>query len=87
MGVVHEEEDEGAEANWGEDLDIVEVEGQNGEVVVVDDTKVRGEDDDEGGWDLQDLELPAYVTLANVVGTTHTVSFVTPSPGMPVSQI
>ena len=37
-GAVHEEEDEGAEANWGEDLDIAEVEGQNGEVVVVDDT-------------------------------------------------
>ena len=29
-GAVHEEEDEGDEANWGEDLDIAEVEGQNG---------------------------------------------------------
>ena len=87
MGAIHEEEDEGAEANWGEDLDIAEVEGQNGEVVVVDDTKARGEDDDEGGWDLQYLELPPYVTMTNVAGTTHTVSFVTPSPGMPASQI
>ena len=46
LGAVHKEEDEGVEANWGEYLDIAEVEGQNGEVVVVDDTKVRGEDDD-----------------------------------------
>jgi len=86
-GAVHEEEDEGAAGNWGEDLDIAEVEGQNGEVVVVDDTEVRGDDDDEGGWDLEDLELPADVTAANVAGATHTTSFVTPSPGMPVSQI
>ena len=54
---------------------------------MVDDTNVRGEDDDEGGWDLEDLELPADVTTENVAGTTHTVSFVTPSPGMAVSQI
>ena len=47
-GSIHEEEDEAAEGNCGEDLDITEVEGQNGEVVVVDDTEVRGEDDDEG---------------------------------------
>ena len=87
MGAVHEEKDEGAEANWGEDLDIAEVEGQNGEVVVVDDTKVRREDDDEGGWDLEDLELLADVTTTNVAGTNHTVSFVTPSLGMLVSQI
>ena len=53
---------------------------------MVDDTKVRGEDDDEGGWDL-DLELLANVTTENVAGTTHIVSFVTPSPGMLVSQI
>ena len=64
MGAVHEEEDEGVEANWGEDLDIAEVEGQNGKVMVVDDTEVRGEDDDEGGWDLEDLELPINVTMA-----------------------
>ena len=86
-GAVHEEEDEGVESNWSEDLDIAEVEGKNGEVVVVDDTELRGEDDDEGGWDLEDLQLPADVTMENVAGTTHTVSFVTPSPGMPVSQI
>lgn len=86
-GAVHEEEDEGAAANWGEDLDIAEVEGQNGEVVVVDDTEVRGDDDEEGGWDLEDLELPADVATANAAGTTHSTSFVTPTPGMPVSQI
>ena len=61
-GTIHEEEDEGAESNWGEYLDIAEVEGKNGEVVVVDDTEVRGEDDDEGGWDLEYLELPENVT-------------------------
>ena len=87
MGAVHEEKDEGVEANWGEYIDIFEVEGKNGEVVVVDDTKVRGEDDDEGGWDLEDLELLEDVTTTNVAGTTHIVSFATPSPNMPVSQI
>ena len=33
------------------------------------------------------MEFPADVTTENVAGTTHTVSFVTPSPGMLVSQI
>jgi len=40
---------------------------------VVDDTEARGDDDDERGWDLEDLELPADVTSANVAGTTHSV--------------
>ena len=33
------------------------------------------------------MELPVDVTTENVAGTTHIVSFVTPSPGIPVSQI
>lgn len=52
-GAVHEE-DEGAA-----DLNISGVEKQNGEVVVIDDREVRGDNEDEVGWDLKDLKLPA----------------------------
>uniref|UniRef100_A0A0C9RN30 Coatomer subunit alpha n=1 Tax=Wollemia nobilis TaxID=56998 RepID=A0A0C9RN30_9CONI len=86
-GMDQEEEDEGAGANWGEDLDIAAAEPQNGEVVVVDDREVKGEDEEEGGWDLEDLELPPDVASANVAGATNAVAFVAPSQGMPVSQI
>ncbi|GLJ44328.1 hypothetical protein SUGI_0928100 [Cryptomeria japonica] len=86
-GIYQEEEDEGVAANWGEELDITEAEGQNGEVLVVDDGEVKGEDNEEGGWDLEDLELPPDISSVNVVSASNAVSFVAPSQGMPVSQI
>ncbi|KAL4186710.1 hypothetical protein AMTRI_Chr09g15360 [Amborella trichopoda] len=83
-----EEEEEAAVADWGEDLDIVESSGQNGHV----DAEVEGggeqeEKSEEGGWDLEDLELPPEVESANASTNVRSTVFVAPTPGMPVSQI
>eukprot|EP01018_Ginkgo_biloba_P037150 Gb_15817 [translate_table: standard] len=85
-GTVHEEEDEGAAADWGEDIDITEAEGENGDATVVDNHEVRDGEGDEGGWDMEDLDLPPDVAASNV-GATQTALFVAPTPGMPVCQI
>eukprot|EP00252_Welwitschia_mirabilis_P021041 TRINITY_DN5284_c0_g1_i1.p1 TRINITY_DN5284_c0_g1~~TRINITY_DN5284_c0_g1_i1.p1 ORF type:complete len:1221 (-),score=281.99 TRINITY_DN5284_c0_g1_i1:440-4102(-) len=82
-----EEEEDGTDANWGEDLDIDESQKHNGDNMVVDEEREVGEEEEgEGGWDLEDLELPSDVTTANSLSASQSV-FVTPSPGMPVSQI
>lgn len=84
-----EEDEEAADADWGEDLDIVDVEGmQNGDIGVVDeDGEVHEENDDEGGWDLEDLELPPDVDTPQAAASARSLVFVAPTPGMPVSQI
>ena len=40
---------------------------------MVDDIEVRGEDDDEGGRDIEDSELPVDVTMENATGMCHVV--------------
>lgn len=82
----YEDEYEEAAADWGEDIDIENVEGENGEATVLDDQEARCGEDDEGGWDMEDLELPPDVAAANV-GTNQSTLFVAPTSGMPVSQI
>ncbi|KAL5726011.1 hypothetical protein ACHQM5_009084 [Ranunculus cassubicifolius] len=82
------EEDEGLEADWVEDLDIDDVIGlPNGNVklVVENDDIIDG--NDEGGWDLEELELPPEVSTPKVSRNGHSSVFVAPTPGMPVSQI
>ncbi|PPS05926.1 hypothetical protein GOBAR_AA14693 [Gossypium barbadense] len=54
---------------------------QNGDVT---DGEVA-EDNEEGGWDLEDLELPPEVETPRV--NARSSVFVAPTPGMPVSQI
>eukprot|EP00268_Persea_americana_P024120 TRINITY_DN2358_c0_g1_i2.p1 TRINITY_DN2358_c0_g1~~TRINITY_DN2358_c0_g1_i2.p1 ORF type:complete len:1219 (+),score=265.30 TRINITY_DN2358_c0_g1_i2:284-3940(+) len=83
-----EEEEEAAAADWGEDLDIVDVDGvQNGDAgVVVEDEDVNEGDNEEGGWDLEDLELPPEIDTPKAAVSSRSV-FVAPSPGMPVNQI
>ncbi|XP_031494258.1 coatomer subunit alpha-1-like [Nymphaea colorata] len=85
-GGPEEEEDEADGANWGEDLDIVDVDGQN-HVEVIEDGEVEEGDEEEGGWDLEDLELPPELENSSAVANSRTSAFVAPSPGMPVSQI
>ncbi|MED6167096.1 hypothetical protein PIB30_115789, partial [Stylosanthes scabra] len=55
-----EEEYEAADGDWGEELDMVDVDGiQNGDIsAILDDGEPGEEDDGEGGWELEDLELP-----------------------------
>ncbi|KAJ1440961.1 WD40/YVTN repeat-like-containing domain superfamily [Sesbania bispinosa] len=63
-----DEEYEAADGDWGEELDMVDVDGlQNGDVVaILDDGEVAEEGDEEGGWELEDLELPPEVDTPKV---------------------
>ncbi|XP_043714233.1 coatomer subunit alpha-1 [Telopea speciosissima] len=85
-----EEDDETADADWGEDLDIVDVDGmQNGDVGIADEDGevAHEENDEEGGWDLEDLELPPEVDSPQTATSARSMVFVAPTPGMSVSQI
>ncbi|KAF5185856.1 Coatomer subunit alpha-1 [Thalictrum thalictroides] len=85
---VQEEDEEAADADWGEELDIVDGEGpQNGDVGAVEDGEANDENEEEGGWDLEDLELPPEVDTPKVSANARSAVFITPTPGMPVSQI
>ncbi|XP_057846922.2 coatomer subunit alpha-1-like [Cryptomeria japonica] len=75
------EEDEGNGADWGEDIAIENAERENGQVIMADDKEATGRENEDGGWDMEELELPQDV------GITHNTLFVTPTQGMPVSQI
>nr|XP_004238316.1 coatomer subunit alpha-1 [Solanum lycopersicum] len=85
----HEEYEEAADADWGESLDIGEVENlQNGDIsMVLDDEEGKEENDEEGGWDLEDLDLPPDTDTPKTASNARSSVFVTPNPGMPVSQI
>uniref|UniRef100_A0A2P2IV55 Coatomer subunit alpha n=2 Tax=Rhizophora mucronata TaxID=61149 RepID=A0A2P2IV55_RHIMU len=83
-----EEYEEAADADWGEDLDIVDVENMpNGDVsMVLVDEEVH-EENDEGGWDLEDIDLPPEMDAPKAASNAHPSVFVAPTSGMPVSQI
>ncbi|XP_060199768.1 coatomer subunit alpha-1-like [Lycium barbarum] len=85
----HEEYEEAADADWGESLDIGEVENlQNGDIsMVLEDEEGKEENDEEGGWDLEDLDLPPDTDTPKAASNARSSVFVTPTPGMPVSQI
>ncbi|KAF4369616.1 coatomer subunit alpha-1 [Cannabis sativa] len=85
-GVV-EEDDEAADADWGEELDMVDVDGLPNDVTAIsEDGEAVGENDEEGGWDLEDLELPPEADTPKATNARSSV-FVAPTPGMSVSQI
>ncbi|PPR87639.1 hypothetical protein GOBAR_AA33049 [Gossypium barbadense] len=81
-----DEEEEGAEGDWGEDLDVVDGLRIGDVSAILEDGEVA-EENEEGGWDLEDLELPAEVETPKVSGNGRSSIFVAPTPGMPVSQI
>eukprot|EP00250_Pteridium_aquilinum_P020114 c24708_g1_i4 orf=186-3830(-) len=86
-GAVGEEEDEIDARAWGEEVEISDVtEVQNGDAVTLEEDEVRGGDDGEGGWEMEDLELPADVSTTESVASVTAAVFVAPSPGVPVSQ-
>ncbi|XP_039141352.1 coatomer subunit alpha-3-like [Dioscorea cayenensis subsp. rotundata] len=89
-GLEDEEDEEANAADWGDEvLDIVDVEGviQNGNIGDVEDGEADEENDEEGGWDLEDLELPPDVETPKATAHARSNLFVTPTAGMPVSQI
>ncbi|MED6199381.1 hypothetical protein PIB30_075419 [Stylosanthes scabra] len=88
-GVADEEEYEAADADWGEDLDIVDVDGmQNGDIAaIMEDGEVAEEnEEEEGGWEMEDLGLGPEEETPRAANTTASV-FVTPTPGMPKSSL
>ncbi|KAE9617528.1 putative transcription factor WD40-like family [Lupinus albus] len=84
-----DEEYEAADGDWGEELDIVDVDGlQNGDVAeILDDGEVAEENGEEGGWEMEDLELPPEAETPKVSISSRSSVFVPPTPGIPVSQI
>ncbi|KAI3959120.1 hypothetical protein MKX01_023796 [Papaver californicum] len=90
MGRVEEEEEDAVDGDWGADLDIADPDHhmQNGDVEAVDEDAVTNEgNDEEGGWDLEDLELPPELDTPKASSNARSAVFVCPTPGMPVSQI
>nr|GMD96241.1 coatomer subunit alpha-1-like [Ipomoea batatas] len=82
-----EDDEEAVDGDWGETLDVGEEDNlQNGNVSMVLEDEEAQEEGDEGGWDLEDLELPPESDTPKNVPNARSV-FVTPTPGMPVSQI
>lgn len=81
-----DEDEEAEDADWGEDLDIVDVEnGTNGDFSMVLEDEVH-EGDEEGGWELEDLDLPPEAETPKT-SNARASAFVTPTQGLPVSQI
>ncbi|KAI4318640.1 hypothetical protein MLD38_032316 [Melastoma candidum] len=85
-----DEEEMDGQGDWEEELDVVDITGlENGDVIAMEDVEEGAEDgDEEGGWDLEDLELPPDVETPRPSSVQARSSvFVAPTPGMPVSQI
>jgi len=83
-----DEDYDDAGGDWGdEDLEIVDVNNvvENGDVV--DHSEEDEVNEEEGGWDLEDLELPPETETPKAAGPARSTLFVAPTPGMPVSQI
>ncbi|XP_072959007.1 coatomer subunit alpha-1 [Typha angustifolia] len=90
LGKAGNEEEEAIDGEWGdEELDMVDAEGimQNGDLVAEVEGEENEDNDEEGGWDLEDLELPPDVDTPKAAGNARSAVFVAPTPGMPVSQI
>ncbi|KAF2322843.1 hypothetical protein GH714_031320 [Hevea brasiliensis] len=58
-----------------------------GEVAILEDGEVAEENEEEGGWELEDLELPPEQDTPRASVSARSSVFVAPTPGMPVSQI
>ncbi|KAM1883299.1 hypothetical protein ACFX13_004677 [Malus domestica] len=85
---VEEDYEEAADADWGEELDLVDVDNiPNGDISAVLDDEEAHEENEEGGWDLEDLELPPEIDTPKTTSNARSSVFVAPTPGMPVSQI
>ncbi|XP_061363789.1 coatomer subunit alpha-1-like [Gastrolobium bilobum] len=88
-GVTDEEEYEAADGDWGEELGIVDADGlQNGDVAaILEDGEVAEENDEEVGWEMEDLELGPEADTPKASISTQSSVFVAPTPGVPVSHI
>ncbi|KAJ6375619.1 hypothetical protein OIU77_000576 [Salix suchowensis] len=76
-GGADEDEEEAADGDWGEELDMVDVDGlQNGDVTaILEDGEAAEENEEEGGWDLEDLELPPEADTPRASVSALLISF------------
>ncbi|KAF5730113.1 coatomer subunit alpha-1 [Tripterygium wilfordii] len=83
------EEEEDADGAWGEDLDMVDADvPENGDVTaVLEDGEEAEDNEEEGGWELEDLELPPEADTPRASTNARSSVFVAPTSGIPVSQI
>ncbi|XP_021889806.1 coatomer subunit alpha-1 isoform X2 [Carica papaya] len=82
------DEEEAGDGYWGEELDMVNVDGlQNGDVSETSENGEVAEEEEEAGWDVEDLELPPEVDASRASVGARSSVFVAPTPGMPVNQI
>ncbi|KAH7280342.1 hypothetical protein KP509_37G062500 [Ceratopteris richardii] len=82
-GAMDMEEDEIDAQAWGEEVEIAEA-AENGDEVQREDVS-REEEEEDGGWEMEDLELPADMSTTDNFSVAAT-AFIAPSPGVPVSQ-
>ncbi|CAH1422297.1 unnamed protein product [Lactuca virosa] len=79
-----EEYEDAADADWVEDLDVADVD--NGDISIVDDEDPN-EDNESGGWDHEDLELPPDFDTPKATSTARSAVFVPPNPGLPATHM
>ncbi|WCJ40918.1 Coatomer alpha subunit [Euphorbia peplus] len=87
-GAVDEEEDDVDAGDWAQELDDVDDVAPNGDASAIsEDVEMAEENNDGGGWELEDLELPPEADTPRASISARSSAFVAPNPGMPVSQI
>ncbi|CAN1836479.1 Coatomer subunit alpha-1 [Linum perenne] len=88
MARADDEDEEVNEGDWAEELEVVDVDGlQNGDAEAgLEDGEVGEDNDEEGGWDLEGLDLPQEADTPKASVSQSSV-FTAPTPGMPVSHI
>jgi len=74
---------------WGGELDMHDVENIEDKDIaeVLADGEVAEENEEEGGWGLEELDLPPEEETPKASAGARSSIFVAPTPGMPVSQI
>ncbi|KAL6504720.1 hypothetical protein OROHE_023478 [Orobanche hederae] len=85
-----EDYEEVDDVDWGETLDINDMDNniQNGDVNIAPDDENLHDENEERGWDLDALDLPADIETPKAASLGNRSSiFVAPTPSMPVSQI
>uniref|UniRef100_M4D2H4 Coatomer subunit alpha n=1 Tax=Brassica campestris TaxID=3711 RepID=M4D2H4_BRACM len=87
-----DEDEEDVGGDWGEGLDMVDVDGmEDTDIKAILEEAERGEEeenDEEGGWlGIDDLELPPELDTPKASANARSSVFVAPTQGMPVSHI
>lgn len=82
-----ENEEEAAGADWGDKLDVGDVDDMQNGVIDASLEIADGEpheEEQDAGWDLEDLDLPPEVGTPQTTANSHSSVFVTPPPQLQV---